>query len=58
MLLSSKYTFIFSPTYQEIIHQTPHVKYKMRCLIKGFAGLLLAVVSLAILGEIASMITN
>ncbi len=58
LLLSSKGSYVFSPEYREIIRQTPHVKYKMGCLVKGFVGLLLAVIILAVVGAVVGTVAR
>ncbi len=50
LLWSSKGTYVFSPEYQDVIEETPHIKYKTSVLVWISLGLLVAVLVLAIVG--------
>jgi hypothetical protein len=52
LLLSKKGTFVFSPKYQEVIAQTPHVKYRTSCLVWFVVVVFLAFCALAIVGVV------
>lgn len=49
LIFSEKGNRVFSPEYQEIIRQTPHIKYRTSIIVKIFLGLLLAVIGLALM---------
>jgi hypothetical protein len=36
LLLSDKAKMVFSPEYHEVMYQTPHIRYRMSCLMRGF----------------------
>ena len=46
LLVSEKGTVVFSDRYQEVVRQTPHIKYKTSIIVKFFLGLLLIVFAL------------
>jgi hypothetical protein len=48
LLVSPKGTVVFSPEYRRIIEQTPHIKYKTSCLVKGLLILILAPIIIGI----------
>jgi hypothetical protein len=50
LLLSAKGTMVFSPEYREVIDRTPHIKYKVSCLLRGLVYFFLAMVGLGIVG--------
>ncbi len=41
LLVSPKASVVFSPEYRDVIKATPHIKYKISCLLKGLLFLLL-----------------
>ncbi len=49
LLLSSKGTMVFSPGYQAIIPQTPHVKYKTSWIVKLAVTIFFVIFGLAII---------
>jgi hypothetical protein len=57
LLVSRKGTMVFSPEYRAIIEKTPHIRYKMSCLVKFLALFLLAVIGLALIGGLASYLS-
>lgn len=54
LMLSAKGSMVFSDHYQEVIHQTPHIKYKTSPIVKIFGLLLLlalvVIVAIAFVG--------
>lgn len=44
LLHGQKGKVVFSDRYQEVIRQTPHIKYKTSMIVKIFVGLLIAVI--------------
>ncbi|MCO8120438.1 hypothetical protein NHH03_01720 [Stieleria sp. TO1_6] len=40
---------VFSPQYQDVIRQTPHIRYKTSIIVKIFVGILLFVVTLGMI---------
>lgn len=52
LLQSAKGKVVFSNEYQEIIRQTPHIRYKTSIIVWIFLGLLVVVVGLAVLAVI------
>ena len=48
LLLSEKGKVVFSDHYQEVIVQTPHIKYKTSMVVKVLLGILLAIIGLGI----------
>lgn len=49
LVFSQKGSQVFSPEYQEIIRQTPHIRYRTSILVKILAFLLLLILSLGVL---------
>jgi hypothetical protein len=58
ILLSAKGRMVFSPEYREVIEQTPHIKYRMGCLLRGFVYVLVIVIGLGIIGSLIRMISR
>jgi hypothetical protein len=56
LVFSEKGRRVFSPEYQEIIRQTPHVKYQTSIIVKIFVGLLLGVLLFILAGAVMSLI--
>lgn len=52
LLVSQKGTFIFSPEYENIRNQTPHIKYKTSVIVWIFLILLLVVISLGVVSAV------
>ncbi|EMI17845.1 putative membrane protein [Rhodopirellula maiorica SM1] len=48
LLLSEKGKMVFSPGYEQVMAQTPHIKYKTSIIVWIFLGLLVALVTFAI----------
>ena len=48
LLLSPKSGVVFSHEYKDVIARTPHIKYKMSCIVKGFLWFLLAFILLGV----------
>lgn len=48
LVFGEKGSRVLSPEYQEIIRQTPHIKYQTSIIVKIFAGILLFVVAMII----------
>jgi len=57
LLASSKGATVFSPGYKEVIALTPHIKYQTSLLVKIFAGILIAVLGLAVIGGIVAALS-
>jgi hypothetical protein len=49
LIFSEKGNRVFSPEYQEVIQQTPHIKYQTSIIVKILLGLLLAVIGLGLM---------
>lgn len=49
LLHGQKGKVVFSDRYQEVIRQTPHIKYKTSMIVKIFVGLLIGVIVLGII---------
>jgi hypothetical protein len=56
LVFSEKGRRVFSPEYQEIIRQTPHVKYQTSIIVKIFVGLLLGVLLFILAGVVMSLV--
>lgn len=54
LLFSQKGKIVFSPEYQEVIQQTPHIKYKTSIVVWILLGLVVLLVLLAIVAGISS----
>ncbi len=52
LIFCKKGVMVFSPEYQEIIHMTPHVKYKMSRVVIILLVVLLVVLATALLGAL------
>lgn len=48
LLFSAKGSMVFSPEYQKIIAQTPHIKYRTSIIVWVFVGLLLVLLGLGV----------
>lgn len=54
LLLSEKGKIIMSPPYQDVIAQTPHIKYRMSIVIWILLGLVVALIAVGIVGVVAA----
>ncbi len=54
LVFSEKGSRVFSPEYQEIIRQTPHIKYQTSIIVKILAGILLFVIAMIIVGVLVA----
>ncbi len=54
LLLSEKGKVIMSPLYQDVIAQTPHIKYKTSIVVWILLGLVIALITLAVIGAVVS----
>ena len=54
LLVSAKGEFIFSPPYQDIVFQTPHVRYKTSLVAWIALGVLLLVIAVGIVAAVAT----
>jgi len=52
LLFSAKGTMVFSDEYQQIIEQTPHIKYKTSIIVKIFVVLVILLVVFALLAPL------
>ncbi len=52
LLVSHKATRIFTPEYRAIVAQTPHIKYRTSLVLKILLGLLVALMTLAIMAAL------
>ena len=55
LLHSQKGKVVLSESYQNVIAQTPHIKYKTSIIVKIFVGLLVGLIAFAI---VAAMVSN
>jgi hypothetical protein len=51
LVFSRKGTMVFSDEYQEVIRQTPHIKYRTSIIVRIFLGLVLVVIALGLLAQ-------
>jgi hypothetical protein len=58
LLVSAKATMVFSQEYRAIIDETPHIKYKTSCLVKGCLGIFLALIGLAVFSAIMDLVAK
>jgi hypothetical protein len=50
LVFSKKGAKVFSPEYQEVIRQTPHIKYKTSIMVIVLVSILLAVLIVGVIG--------
>jgi hypothetical protein len=58
LVIGKKAPYVFSPAYQEVIAQTPHIKYKSSCILKGALVFFLVLVLLIVIGAIVGNSTR
>tara|TARA_R110002073_G_scaffold315027_1_gene487456 strand:- start:1340 stop:1984 length:645 start_codon:yes stop_codon:yes gene_type:complete len=49
LLLSEKGKMVFSPGYEQVVAQTPHIKYKTSIIVWIFLGLLIALITFGVI---------
>lgn len=54
LMASAKGGVVFSPSYREVVRQTPHIRYKASLFVKILLGLLVAIIALAVVGALMS----
>ncbi|HSH15784.1 MAG TPA: GYF domain-containing protein [Verrucomicrobiae bacterium] len=54
LLFSKKGKTVFSPEYQEVIAQTPHIKYRTSIIVWIVLGILVLIILLAVMGAFVS----
>ena len=52
LFLSRKGVTVFSPSYQAVIEQTPHIKYKVSKIVWVLLGILLFIIALGVVGAL------
>ncbi len=52
LLLSEKGQMVFSPGYQQVVAQTPHIKYKTSIIVWIFLGLLICLIAFAVVATV------
>ncbi|WP_442507873.1 hypothetical protein SH528x_006814 [Novipirellula sp. SH528] len=53
LLLSEKGQMVFSPGYQQVVAQTPHIKYKTSIIVWIFLGLLICLIAFGVIAAVA-----
>jgi hypothetical protein len=54
LLFSEKGKMVFSPAYQEVIRQTPQIKYKTSIVVWIFLGLILLLLGVGVVASVVS----
>lgn len=58
LMLSRKSAVVFSPEYREVIARTPHIKYRVSRIVKFFVVLLVAIIIVACIAIIGSVVNR